>query len=180
MEGVVDVHYASLTSQGVQHRVFYLDGHPSRYQPRPTGLNFGEQTGTGVLVIAVDKESFFIIAITDVIAIVIINVILSSSSSPTHVIECVHMTSWRPCWRSEQRNGGHVGGVKYSFGHWTLFLCKFLLCFIMQIWLLVTWANTLYTYVPLFYDIYQVPDSHKVNRHTQSVAKQNNVQHNIW
>ena len=34
---------------------FYLDGHPSRYQPRPTGLNFGEQTGTGVfpLVIAV-------------------------------------------------------------------------------------------------------------------------------
>ena len=23
-------------------------GHPSRYQPRSTGLNFGEQTGTGV------------------------------------------------------------------------------------------------------------------------------------
>ena len=45
---MIDVHYASLTSQGVQHRVFYLDGHPSRYQPRPTGLNFGEQTGTGV------------------------------------------------------------------------------------------------------------------------------------
>ena len=46
---------ASLTSQGVQHRVFYRDGHPSRYQPRPTGLNFAEQTGTGVfpLVIAV-------------------------------------------------------------------------------------------------------------------------------
>ena len=52
---MIDVHYASLTSQGVQHRVLYLDGHPSRYQPRPTGLNFGEQTGTGVfpLVIAV-------------------------------------------------------------------------------------------------------------------------------
>ena len=52
---MIDVDYASLTSQGVQHRVFYLDGHPSRYQPRPTGLNFGEQTGTGVfpLVIAV-------------------------------------------------------------------------------------------------------------------------------
>ena len=52
---MIDVHCASLTSQGVQHRVFYLDGHPSRYQPRPTGLNFGEQTGTGVfpLVIAV-------------------------------------------------------------------------------------------------------------------------------
>ena len=48
VEGVIDVHWASLTSQGVQHRVFYLDGHPSRYQPRPTGLNFGEQTGTGV------------------------------------------------------------------------------------------------------------------------------------
>ena len=55
VEGVIDVHYASLTSQGVQHRVFYLDGHPSRYQPRPTGFNFGKQTGTGVfpLVIAV-------------------------------------------------------------------------------------------------------------------------------
>ena len=55
VEGVIDVHYASLTSQGVQHRVFYRDGHPSRYQPRPTGLNFGEQTGSGVfpLVIAV-------------------------------------------------------------------------------------------------------------------------------
>ena len=52
---MIDVQYASLTSQGVQHRVFYLDGHPSRYQPLPTGLNFGEQTGTGVfpLVIAV-------------------------------------------------------------------------------------------------------------------------------
>ena len=45
---MIDVHYASLTSQGVQHRVLYLDGHPSRYQPHPTGLNFGEQTGTGV------------------------------------------------------------------------------------------------------------------------------------
>ena len=52
-----DVRYASLTSQGVQHRVLYRDGHPSRYQPRPTGLNFGEQTGTGVfpLVIAVPQ-----------------------------------------------------------------------------------------------------------------------------
>ena len=32
-------------------------GHPSRYQPRPTGFNFGEQTGTGVfpLVIAVPQ-----------------------------------------------------------------------------------------------------------------------------
>ena len=50
-----DVRYASLTSQGVQHRVLYRDGHPPRYQPRPTELNFGEQTGTGVfpLVIAV-------------------------------------------------------------------------------------------------------------------------------
>ena len=55
IEGVIDVHYASLISQGVQHTVFYRDGHPSRYQPRPTGLNFGEQTGTVdfFLVIAV-------------------------------------------------------------------------------------------------------------------------------
>ena len=48
VEGVIDVHCASLTSQGVQHRVFYLDDHPSRYQLRPTGLNFGEQTETSV------------------------------------------------------------------------------------------------------------------------------------
>ena len=56
---MIGVHYASLTSQGVQHRVFYLDGHPSRYQPRPTGLNFGDQTVTGVfpLVIAVPPSS---------------------------------------------------------------------------------------------------------------------------
>ena len=55
VEGEIHVRYASLTSQGVQHRVFYLNGHPSRYQPCPTGLNFGELTGTGVfpLVIAV-------------------------------------------------------------------------------------------------------------------------------
>ena len=48
------------TSQGVQHRVFYRDGHPSRYQPRPTGLNFGEQTETGgfPLVIAVPPVLF--------------------------------------------------------------------------------------------------------------------------
>ena len=64
---MIDIQCASLTSQGVQHRVFYLDGHPSRYQPRPTGLNFGEQTGTGVfpLVIAVPMyvtliEEFYI------------------------------------------------------------------------------------------------------------------------
>ena len=31
------------------------------------------------------------------------------------VIECIHMTSRRPCWRSKQRNGGHVGGAKHSF-----------------------------------------------------------------
>ena len=40
---MIDVHCASLTSQGVQDRVFYLD------------INFGEQAGTGVfpLVMAV-------------------------------------------------------------------------------------------------------------------------------
>ena len=48
---MIDVRYASLTSQGVQHRVLYLDGHPSRFQPRPKGLNFGEQTRTGVLAL---------------------------------------------------------------------------------------------------------------------------------
>ena len=58
VNGVTDIHYASLNSQGVQHKVFYLDGHPSRYQPRPTRLNFGEQTGTCVfpLVIAAHKK----------------------------------------------------------------------------------------------------------------------------
>ena len=38
VEGVTDVQYASLTSQGVQHSVFHLDGHPSRYQPRQQDL----------------------------------------------------------------------------------------------------------------------------------------------
>ena len=61
VKGVIDVHYASLTSQGVQHGVFYLDGHPFSYQPRPTELNFGEQTGTGVfpLVIAVPSPLIY-------------------------------------------------------------------------------------------------------------------------
>ena len=59
LEGVIDVHYASLTSQGVQHRVFYRDDHPSRYQPRPTGLNFGEQTGTGVFPLVIAVPSTF-------------------------------------------------------------------------------------------------------------------------
>ena len=31
-------------------------------------------------------------------------------------IRSVHMTSRQPCWTSKQRNGGHVGGVKYSLG----------------------------------------------------------------
>ena len=68
MEGVIDVYYASLTSQGVQHRVFYLDGHPSRYQPRPTGLNFGGQTGTGVspLVTAVPPHKKIIQKIIEI------------------------------------------------------------------------------------------------------------------
>ena len=48
---------------------------------------------------------------------------------PLITIECIHMTSRRPCWMSKQRNGGHVGGVKFSFGDWILFLCKFLLLF---------------------------------------------------
>jgi len=39
------------------------------------------------------------------------------------------MTSRRPCWRSKQRNGGHDGGVKYSFEDQTLFLCKCILLF---------------------------------------------------
>ena len=53
VKGVIDVHYARLTSQGVQHRVFYLDGHPSRCHSRPTGLNFGEQTGIGVFTLVI-------------------------------------------------------------------------------------------------------------------------------
>ena len=60
---MIEIHYTSLTSQGVQHRVFYLDGHPSREQPHPTGLNFGEQKGTGVfsLVIALPPMYIFIV-----------------------------------------------------------------------------------------------------------------------
>ena len=60
VEGMISVHYASLTSQGVQHRIVYLDGYPSRYQPRPTGLNFGKQTETGVfpLVMAIPHQNY--------------------------------------------------------------------------------------------------------------------------
>ena len=57
VESVIDDHFAILTSQGVQHRVFYVDGHPSRYQPRPTELNFGEQTGTGVFPFGASKKA---------------------------------------------------------------------------------------------------------------------------
>ena len=59
---MIDVHYASLASRRVRHRVFYLDGHPSRYQPHPTGLNFSEQTGTRVfpLVIAVHIDLHYL------------------------------------------------------------------------------------------------------------------------
>ena len=46
------------------------------------------------------------------------------ASKIPQTIGCVHMTSRRPCWRSKQRIGGHVGGVKYSFGNRTLSLCK--------------------------------------------------------
>ena len=44
-------------------------------------------------------------------------------------ITCVYLTSRRPRWRSKQRNGGHIGGVKFSFGDQTLFLCKTFLLF---------------------------------------------------
>ena len=40
VEGVIDIHNTSLTSHGVQHRVFYLDDHPSRYPPRLTGNRY--------------------------------------------------------------------------------------------------------------------------------------------
>ena len=46
--GEIDNHNASLTYQGVQHGRFPRC-HPSSYQHRLTELNFGEQTGTGVL-----------------------------------------------------------------------------------------------------------------------------------
>ena len=32
------------------------------------------------------------------------------------------MTSRQPCWKGKQRNGGHIGGVKYSFGDETIFM----------------------------------------------------------
>ena len=57
------------------------------------------------------------------------------------LIECAHMTSRRPCWRSKQRNGGHLGG--YLLGIKLYFYANLSFCFIVQIWLQVTWANTL-------------------------------------
>ena len=38
---MIDVHFPRSTSWGS-----YLDGHPSRYQPRPIGINFDEYTGS--------------------------------------------------------------------------------------------------------------------------------------
>ena len=49
IDGVTDIHYASLTF-GLRNTAQgnYPDGHPSRYYPRPTGLNFGERARTGI------------------------------------------------------------------------------------------------------------------------------------
>ena len=56
---MIDVSYnSSLTSQEVQHRVFYPDGHPSKDQPCPTELNFGEQTGTGLFPVEIAVPYF--------------------------------------------------------------------------------------------------------------------------
>ena len=91
VEGVIDVHSASLTSQGV----FYRDGHPSRYQPRPTGLNFGEQTGTGVfpLVIAVPLYTTTCGSTTDITNIHILILLLG------------HEGSKREDQKTQRRNG---------------------------------------------------------------------------
>ena len=64
----------------------------------------------------------------DVLVAVIVT-LLTAERKLGRRFDSVHMTSRRPCWRSNQRNGGHVGGVKYSFGGWILFLWKFLLLF---------------------------------------------------
>ena len=67
------------------------------------------------IVVARAAQFFFLI-----LPIKSFNVTLLLLSFPSMMlklpIECVHMTSRRPCWRSKQRNGGHLGGVKYSFG----------------------------------------------------------------
>ena len=50
-------------------------------------------------------------------SVVIYDIRSNNRRSKLHaVIERVQMTSRRPCWRSNQRDGGHVGGVKYPFG----------------------------------------------------------------
>ena len=48
MECVIDVHYASLTSQGEQHReIIWMVTHPD-INPIQQCFYFGEQTGTGL------------------------------------------------------------------------------------------------------------------------------------
>ena len=64
----------------------------------------------------------------DVLVAVIVT-LLTAERKLGRRFDSVHMTSRRPCWRSNQRNGGHVGGVKYSSGDWTVFLCKSLILF---------------------------------------------------
>lgn len=48
IRGLIADQYASLTSQGEQHRVFLPDGHLSNYQLHPMELNFSEQKETCV------------------------------------------------------------------------------------------------------------------------------------
>ena len=68
---------------------------------------------------------------------------------------------WDTCLSSvfTWRHGGHVGGVNKETAaileEWNIllgielyFYANSSFCFIMQIWLLVTWANTLHWYLP--------------------------------
>ena len=55
------------------------------------------------------------------------------------------MTSRRPCWRSKQRKRRPCWRSEMFFlGFELYFYANSSFCFIMQIWLLITWANTLY------------------------------------
>ena len=55
--------------------------------------------------------------------------VLVSTSYPSLPIECVHMTSRRPCWRPTKKRRPSWMSEIFFWGFNSIFLCKFLLLF---------------------------------------------------
>ena len=82
---MIDVHCTSLTSQGLQHRVFYLDGHSSRYQPL---FPFGDSCTSIIIAIS-------LILLEDVsILILHISSLLHESFRLKRLILILQLNAW--------------------------------------------------------------------------------------